>query len=179
MNIIRGEDLLEEVGVADLILFAGHSYFHKETGQYNMDSPMLKRVAEDFDQLDRHFAQILHNRRKHRKEFYYLTTREIVTPYKSEGITFGIFQNRKKPGDITSVDILKTSVAHLKFWADNWTRIALEYPDNGLLLEEDILDVLDKLPSNIWVYIPELEHSVQREGEGSLPRGTPPDIHRR
>jgi hypothetical protein len=178
MNPVVGEDIMEEVGVASLVLATGHAYFNKE-GKFDMNSLLLQQLLVRFPDLDRIFADILYNRHKHRKEYNMLVSSEIINYLKEEGVVVGLFQNRIKPGDIPNLDLIKRSVRRVNFWAENYERIAIEYPDmTGKLDRDDVMDVMDGLASNVWLYIPNVEVAVVATAN-ALPRGIPADIHRR
>jgi hypothetical protein len=142
-------DVWEEIGVASIVFFAGHSYANADM----LDSLNLKIAGSYNDYLARYFGDLITSRKKAKRVYGIAHTTEAALKHREKlPFELGLFQNRKKPTDKPDAEIIKQSTRLLAFWAQKWERIVLEFPGGAPLADKDVLKILAVLPENVYVY---------------------------
>lgn len=160
MVIVSNEDLWEELEVASIIFVTTNSFTNRQ-GELIMGAGAAKEAADRFHKLPYIFGKILRDRKKTKNVFGIMDTSEIYftdshgnkAPY-LVGTQIGAFQTKTNPAASADIEVIKQSTRMLKFWADKWERIALNFPGIGLgkLDEKDVMPIIETLPDNVYIY---------------------------
>lgn len=153
MNLVKNEDIWEELGVATVLFVTASSTLNGH--KLIMSHGAAKEAEDRFPFLPATFGSILVQRKRVKKVFGIMTTLDtVITNLPRHETQIGIFQAGIKYYDVASLDVIKEAVRLMKFWADKFPRIAMTFPGigQGKLKREDVLPVIAALPDNVWVY---------------------------
>lgn len=154
MNLIIGEDIWDELDVADAIFVCAGSLADKQ-GRVILDRGEGTVATKHFKWMPVAFGELLHRRKKQKKLYGIMHAGEICLPECNLTTIPGLFQTHDNQHGPVNDAVVKNSVRMLSFWSDKWERIALEFPTwrgQEETKDKSVLNLLEALPDNVFVY---------------------------
>lgn len=144
MNFVIG-NMWNDYSTADLFLITTNAFITKE-GKLVMGAGIAKEARDKFPGLDRAFG----------KRIKHLSKYGILISDKWPDKVLGAFQVKYHFKDKADLDLIRYSTEMLMQWLDTHAalNVHLNFPGvgNGRLDPIDVLEIIDVLPNNVFVW---------------------------